>query len=274
MGPCEVRLFLNFLANDRHVTPNTQRTALNALAFLYNVYLKKPLGDIGFRQAKPKQRVPVILNQQEVADVIKPMLGVHQLVFSILYGSGLRISECLRLRVKDIDWTNQTLTVRNGKGDKDRVTLISPCLKNSVDAQVEKALCLQNNDNQQGVGPSLPYALSRKYPNAFRQPAWMFVFPSKQLCPHPLTGELCRHHLHSSSLRKALQRALKSTCIYKKINCHSFRHSFATALLQSGTDIRTVQSLLGHSDLRTTAIYTHVLGQHYAGTVSPLEAII
>ncbi len=274
LGAEEVRLFLDHLANDRHVTPNTQRTALNALSFLYNIYLKQPLGDLGFRRASAKQRIPVVLSKLEVAELIRPMAPLNQLIFSILYGSGLRISECLRLRVKDIDWNNQTLIVRNGKGDKDRVTLLSQYLKPAIDQQIDRAISTQINDNKQGIGPSLPYAIGKKFPNAFRQPAWMFIFPSVTLCAHPLTGELCRHHLHGSSIRKALNRALKTTKIYKKINCHSFRHSFATALLQSGTDIRTVQSLLGHSDLRTTQIYTHVIGQHYAGTTSPLDAIV
>ncbi|NQZ33730.1 MAG: integron integrase [Oceanospirillaceae bacterium] len=274
LGPEEVRIFLDHLANDRHVTPNTQRTALNALSFLYNIYLKQPLGDLGFRRASAKQRIPVVLSKQEVAELLRPMTPLNQLIFSLLYGSGLRISECLRLRVKDIDWNNQTLIVRNGKGDKDRVTLLSQYLKPAIEQQIDMAINIQINDNKQGIGPSLPFALGKKFPNAFRQPAWMFIFPSVTLCAHPLTGELCRHHLHGSSIRKALNRSLKSTNIYKKINCHSFRHSFATALLQSGTDIRTVQSLLGHSDLRTTQIYTHVIGQHYAGTTSPLDAIV
>jgi len=274
LGAPEVRLFLDHLANDKHVTPNTQRTALNALSFLYNIYFKQPLGDLGFRRASAKQRVPVVLSKEEVAELIRTMTQVNQLIFSLLYGSGLRISECLRVRIKDIDWNNKALIVRSGKGDKDRVTLISHHLKPAIDKQIDIVIKLQINDNKQGIGPSLPYALSKKYPNAYRQPAWMFIFPSTQLCPHPLTGELCRHHLHSSPIRKALNRALASTNIYKKVNCHTFRHSFATALLQSGTDIRTVQSLLGHSDLRTTQIYTHVIGQHYAGTTSPLDAII
>jgi len=194
LGASEVRLFLDHLANDKHVTPNTQRTALNALAFLYNIYLKQPLGDLGFRRASAKQRVPVVLNKEEVAELIGPMAQVNKLIFSLLYGSGLRISECLRLRVKNIDLHNQALIVRNGKGDKDRVTLISNHLKSAIDKPFDIAIKIQLNDNKQGVGPSLPFALSKKYPNAFRQPAWMFIFPSIQLSPHPLTGELCRHH--------------------------------------------------------------------------------
>lgn len=274
MGHVEVIQFLDFLATDRGVSVNTQKIALNALAFLYNQFLQKPLGDLGFKLANKPARLPCVLSSNEVAKLLAVMSPRDQLLFALLFGSGLRISECLRLRLKDFDFERNCLTVHNGKGDKDRVTILSATLKPLFDTQMAAALTVQLQDNQTGIGPSMPDALGRKYPNAFRKPAWMFLFPSTGICTHPVTGVLCRHHLHPSVARKALQQAVNTAgLLHKRINCHTFRHSFATELLRSGRDIRTVQDLLGHTDVATTQIYTHVLGQHFAGTRSPLDML-
>lgn len=266
--------YLSYLANRRDVAINTQKTALNALAFLYNQFLKQPLGDLGFTHAQKERRLPCVLSQIEVQTLLAHLDFKHRVIFSILYGSGLRISECLRLRIKDVDLNDHSLTVRDGKGGKDRKTLLSPSLIEPIKQLAAVAVSIQEKDNLKGIGPSLPHMLGKKYPGAFRQSGWMFLFPSTTICEHPITKILCRHHLHDSVPRKALKSAvIKSNLLDKKINCHTFRHSFATELLRSGRDIRTVQELLGHSDVSTTQIYTHVLGQHFAGTVSPLENI-
>ena len=274
IGDREITEFLSYLANDRHVAINTQKTALNALAFLYNQFLKRPLGDLGFQYAKQGRRIPVVLSMNEVASILSFMNSRDQLLFSLLYGSGLRISECLRLRVKDIDFAKSALIVCNSKGNKDRKTLLSKALEQPLKETIQASLKIQKQDNEDGLGPSLPFALNRKYPNAFRQPDWMFIFPSNTVCKHPVTNILCRHHLHDSVPRKALKLAVeKAGNINKPINCHTFRHSFATALLSSGQDIRTVQELLGHADVSTTQIYTHVLGEHFADTTSPFDRL-
>jgi len=274
MGEAHVTLFLTHLANDRHVAINTQKTALNALAFLYNQFLKRPLGDLGFKYAKQGRRMPVILSMQEVADILAFMNNRDRLLFSLLYGSGLRISECLRLRVQDVDFDKGALTVCNSKGNKDRKTLLSKALENPIKDLINSSLEIQRKDNLQGLGPSLPFSLGKKYPNAYRQPPWMFLFPSTAICKHPVTNVICRHHLHDSVPRKSLKAAVtKAKIVNKRVNCHTFRHSFATALLKSGQDIRTVQELLGHSDVSTTQIYTHVLGDHFAGTQSPMDIL-
>ena len=266
--------FLSYLANRRDVAINTQKTALNALAFLYNQFLKQPLGELGFRHAQKERRLPSVLNQQEVQAILAELEFRNRVIFSILYGSGLRISECLRLRVQDIDFKNLSLTVRDGKGGKDRKTILSASLCKPIQQLIDQALFIQQSDNLKGIGPSLPHMLGKKYPNAFRQSGWMHVFPSTTICQHPVTGVMCRHHLHDSIPRKALKKAITKIGLdNKRVNCHTFRHSFATELLQSGRDIRTVQELLGHSDVSTTQIYTHVLGQHFAGTKSPLDYI-
>ncbi|MDF2182722.1 integron integrase [Neptuniibacter sp. CAU 1671] len=272
MGSVEVRAFLTWLANEQNVAVNTQKTALNALAFLYQKVLHIELGDLDFQHARQYRRLPVVLTPAEVGLILAQLDERNQLIFSLLYGSGLRITECLRLRIQDIGLTDGSITVRNGKGNKDRKTVLGQRLHEPLKNQIQQALVIQAEDNQQGYGPSLPNALGKKYPNAFRQPAWMFLFPSSGLCKHPISGELCRHHLHDSVPRKALKVALAKTNLHhKRVSCHTFRHSFATQLLEAGRDIRTVQELLGHSDVRTTQIYTHVIGQHFAGTRSPLD---
>jgi integron integrase len=273
MGAEEVKNFLSWLANQRHVAVNTQKVALNALVFLYHKFLKLELGELGFKHAVKQRSLPVVLSSVEVAALLQHLKGLPALVVSLLYGSGLRVSECLRLRVQDVDLEHLSITVRDGKGRKDRQTLLSRSLVPMLKQRIEQALALQLQDNLKGIGPSLPFSLGRKYPSAYRQAGWMYLFPSTCLCAHPLTGVLCRHHLHDSVIRKALQPAVVASGIRKKVNCHTFRHSFATHLLQSGYDIRTVQELLGHNDVATTQIYTHVIGQHYAGTVSPLDKL-
>lgn len=274
-GAKEVEAFLSWLANDRHVAVNTQKVALNALVFLYNKFLQNPLGELGFGLATKQRSLPVVLSPSDISSIIRNLKGRNKLIIELLYGSGLRISECLRLRVQDVDFDRLALTVRDGKGRKDRQTLLSKRLIPGLQVAINAATKLQATDNINGIGPSLPNALGRKYPNAYRSPNWAFVFPATGLCQHPITGITCRHHLHQSVIRKALGKAVRAAgVVNRRVNCHTFRHSFATHLLQSGTDIRSVQELLGHNDVSTTQIYTHVLGQHYAGTESPLDHLL
>ncbi|MAD47153.1 MAG: recombinase XerD [Oceanospirillaceae bacterium] len=274
LGPDHVVMFLSFLANKRDVSINTQKIALNALAFLYNNYLNQPLGELGFTFATRPRTLPTVLSSTEVGQILRWCEPRDRLIFSLLFGSGLRISECLRLRIKDFDFNRGSLTIHDGKGAKDRVTVLPHSLKPLCSDFFNKALQIQQADNQKGIGPSIPGALGRKYPSAHRQTAWMFLFPSTGLCNHPTTGVLCRHHLHDSVPRKALKQAvIDAGLTHKRITCHTFRHSFATELLRNGRDIRTVQELLGHSDVATTQIYTHVIGEHFAGTSSPLDML-
>ncbi|MCG9597656.1 integron integrase [Vibrio sp. Isolate25] len=271
MGAYEVTQFLSYLANSRNVAVNTQKVALNALVFLYQSYLKIDLGDLGFSLASKQRQLPIVLTPSEIKQILSYLDGKEKLIIELLYGSGLRISECLRLRVQDIDLNNLSITVRDGKGKKDRQTLLSHQCVSQLHQQIDAAKKLQLADNQHGIGPSLPNALHRKYPNAFQQLGWMFIFPSPSISHNPHNHRPSRHHLHSSVVRKTLSRAVAKADINKKVSCHTFRHSFATHLLQAGRDIRSVQELLGHNDVKTTQIYTHVIGQHYAGTISPLD---
>lgn len=274
MGPPEIKDFLSHLATQRHVAVNTQKVALNSLAFLYQKVLKVELGDLGFALATKQQHLPSVLSKAEVAAILLRLNPRDRLIVSLLYGSGLRISECLRLRVQDIQFDRLAITVRCGKGNKDRKTLLSPKAVEPLKKTIETALLVQRKDNERGIGPSLPNALAKKYPKAFKSPAWMYVFPSAGICPHPLTGVLCRHHLHETVVRKALKSAVLAAGVdSKRVTCHTFRHSFATHLLENGYDIRNLQELLGHKDVKTTQIYTHVMGSHFAGTRSPLEDI-
>lgn len=274
MGSEEVKDYLSSMAENRSVAINTQKVALNALVFLYHKVLNKPLGDLNFRYATKQRHLPTVLTQGEVQQIINCCSGRNKTVFKILYGSGLRLNECLRLRIQDVDLEQSSLTVRDGKGNKDRKTLLSPSLKPELVELINKAKKIQLNDNEQGIGPSMPHGLSKKYPNGFRQHKWMYIFPSSGICSYPDSTIQCRHHLHDTVIGKALRQAVISAGITdKRITCHTFRHSFATHLLQEGRDIRTVQELLGHNDVKTTQIYTHVLGLHYAGTNSPLERL-
>lgn len=273
-GAADVRAFLTFLAADRKVAINTQKVALNALVYLYHKFLDQELGKLAFTLATKQRQLPIVMSLNEVRCVLEQLTGRNRLIIEILYGSGLRINECLRLRVQDIDSDRLSITVRDGKGRKDRQTILARGSVDSLQRQIDQALLLQSQDNSLGVGPSLPTALARKYPNAYRTAGWAYLFPSANLSAHPDDGTLCRHHLHDSVVRKFLAIAVRQAGLdRKKINTHTFRHSFATHLLQGGVDIRTVQELLGHNDLSTTQIYTHVLGQHYAGTASPLDRL-
>jgi len=275
MSTEEVKNFLTWLAVKRHVAINTQKTALNAVVYLYQKVLSQPLGDIDFAPARKQRHLPTTLTKQEIGAILSHLRPREKLIVSLLYGSGLRVSECLRLRIQDICFDRLALTVRDGKGKKDRQTLLSQSIVPALKDAIAAALELQEKDNRSGIGPSLPGALSKKYPSAYRSPGWMFVFPSDAVSSHPLTGQACRHHLHDSVVRKSLQQAVRAAgVVTKRVNCHTFRHSFATHLLQSGYDIRSVQELLGHNDVKTTQIYTHVLGHHYAGTRSPLDTLI
>ncbi len=274
-GKVEVRDFLSWLANDRHVSPNTQRVALNALVFLYHKFLSQDLGHLGFTLAKQQRYLPVVLEPEEVARILAQVSGRNYLILGLMYGSGLRVSECLRLRVQDINLQGFSLMIRNSKGWKDRNVLFSENLSDLLSEKISEAIAVQKHDNENGFGCSMPVSLSRKYPAAFRSPSWAYLFPSSGTCVHPVTGELCHHHLHQSVVRKFLKASVRKAGItHKRVNCHTFRHSFATHLLANGTDIRTVQELLGHNNVKTTQIYTHVLGQHFAGTRSPLDMIV
>ena len=241
--------------------------------FLYNRFLELPMKGVTFSLAKKQRYLPTVLTPKEVDLLLNELTGQHKLIAQLMYGSGLRVSEALGLRVQDLDFEKNSVTVRNGKGGKDRLTLLSSHIKDQLAKQITHALSIQKIDNEKGLGPSLPLALSRKYPRAFQTPGWMFIFPSVAICRHPVSNQVCRHHLHHSVIRKALKRATQATRISKRVTCHTFRHSFATHLLESGTDIRTVQELLGHTDVKTTQIYTHVIGKHYAGTLSPLDRV-
>ncbi len=273
MGGGEVKEFLTYLAVVKHVAINTQKVALNALVFLYKNVLQQELGDLGFTLATKQRSIPMVLASSEVAKVLHHLTGRNRLAVELMFGSGLRVSECLSLRVQDIDFNNASLRIFNAKGRKDRVTLLSRTLFEPLKDAIDNATAIQSQDNQHGIGVSMPAALYKKYPNAYKTPNWAFIFPSSSLCTHPISNITCRHHLHPSVISKALKIATNKAKIYKRVTCHTMRHSFATEMLSNGTDIRTIQDLLGHNDVKTTQIYTHVLGQHFSGTTSPLDRL-
>ena len=273
MGPAEIETYLSYLALKRKVAPSTQNQALAALQFLYEQVLELPLEEeIMPSPAKRTRRLPVVLSKREALRIISELTGVHRLITQLLYGSGLRISECLRLRVKDVDFQRRELTVRMGKGRKDRVTVLPDRVIAALERQLEQVRLVHEQDLAEGYGKvSLPRALSRKYPKADREWIWQYVFPSTQRSRDPRSGDIKRHHLDPSSIRRDIKAAAKKAGVNKRVTPHVFRHSFATHLLEDGYDIRTVQELLGHSDVKTTMIYTHVLNKGGKGVKSPLD---
>ncbi len=273
MGEQEVSNFLSYLACERNVSASTQNLALCAIVYMYKHALKRELTLLPDTvRAKLPSRVPCVLSNSEALAIIEQMNPPHNLMFSLLYGSGLRKAELLRLRIKDIDFDNSSVYVFRGKGGKDRVTLLPTSLVELLKAQIIKVEKIHQKDLAEGEGKtSLPSGLARKYPYAITELKWQYVFPSSVRCQHPTDGYYCRHHIHWSALTKALRKAVKAVGIKKHVTAHTFRHSFATQLLLAGSDIRTVQELMGHSDIRTTQIYTHVIGQHSSGTLSPID---
>jgi len=265
MAEAEVRAFLSWLAVDRRVAAATQNQALNALVFLYKRVLGRPLEHIdGVTRAKRPARLPVVLSHEEAMDVIGRLREPQRLIASLMHGAGLRVSEVVRLRIKDIDFDHQVVVVRSGKGNKDRTTLLPASLEAPLRARIKERLT-----GADGFPVSLPFALKRKYPRASLSPQWRWLFPSTGVCRDE-NGDWVRHHIHISSVQKAVSRAVKGASVAKCATCHSFRHSFATQVLLQGSDIRTLQELLGHKDLKTTQVYTHVLGRDFAGVRGPL----
>ena len=273
LGAEEVTAFLNHLARDRDVAAATQNQALSALLFLYGEVLgeKLPWLDGLDRVVKPA-RLPAVLTREEVARLLAAMSGAKHLMASLLYGSGLRLRECLKLRVKDIDFDYRQILVRDGKGAKDRVTMLPAPLAEPLKRQIAHAREVHERDLAAGYGTvEMPDALARKYPRAQYELGWQFLFPSHRLSRDPRNGAVRRHHLYENYLTRAVKQAARAAGMVKPVSCHTLRHSFATHLLEAGYDIRTVQELLGHADVSTTMIYTHVLNKGGRGVTSPLE---
>ena len=273
MGGAEIEAFLTHLAVEGHVAASTQNQALSALLFLYREVLHRELdAAINAVRARESQHLPEVLTKDEVRQVLAQLSGIYQLQAKLLYGSGLRLLECLRLRVKDLDFERRALIVRDTKGDEDRVTMLPDALIEPLREQLQRAKRLHEQDLARGYGAVyLPDALDRKYPNAAREWIWQYVFPSEQLSVDPRSGETRRHHLDESGLQRAVRQAAQRAGLDKRVTCHTFRHSFATHLLENHYDIRTVQELLGHKDVRTTMIYTHVLQRGGLAVRSPLD---
>ena len=273
MAEAEVGEFLTHLARDGKVSASTQNQALSALLFLYKEVLQQEIGWLqGVERAKKPARLPVVLTHAEVDKILQHLHGTHRLMAELLYGSGLRLMECVRLRVKDIDFAYAHILVRDGKGGKDRVTMLPIHCAPRLQRHLQKIKALHEEDLEAGFGSVyLPNALERKYPKAPWEWPWQYVFPSSRLSVDPRSGRRRRHHIEESSLQLAVKRAVRAAGLTKPATCHTLRHSFATHLLENGSDIRTVQELLGHKDVSTTMIYTHVLNRPGVTAKSPLD---
>ncbi|MFQ5549112.1 MAG: integron integrase [Woeseia sp.] len=273
MGAPEIEAFLSNLAVADNVSPSTQNQALSAILFLYRHVLKIELewmDDIV--RARRERRIPVVFTQQEARSVIAHLNGKYWLMGSLMYGAGLRVMECLRLRIKDLDFNYRQITVHDGKGQKDRRTVLPDCIVERLDEYLIRVRKLHKSDVNAGIfGASLPYALARKYPKAGLEWEWQYLFPSSKRSKSPYTGEIERHHADQSGVQRAVKAAIRKVGIKKHASCHTFRHSFATHLLETGYDIRTVQELLGHTNVKTTMVYTHVLNRGGRAVRSPMD---
>ena len=275
IGKNEVERFLSHLAEKKNVAAATQKQALNALIFLYNKVLDIDLGDgIAPTRSKRRMNLPTVLTQDEVSKILANMSGKHRLMAQLLYGCGLRLMECVRLRVKDVDFGQGKIFVRNAKGEKDRTVNLPESIRSQLKNQINAVILLHKDDLKEGFGEVyMPEALARKYSQAPKETAWQYVFPAKKRSKDPRSGKIMRHHVLESGLQKAVKRALANAQIYKKAGCHTFRHSFATHLLETGTNIRVVQKLMGHANVKTTEIYTHVMKKDIDSVKSPLDTL-
>lgn len=274
MAAAEVEAFLSYLAVDRNVSSSTQNQALCALLFLYKEVLNIDLPWLdGIVRAKPTRHLPVVLSVQEVHALFSAIKDSELNLFvRLLYGSGLRLMEGIRLRIKDVDFSRNEIVIRDGKGSKDRVTVLPQSIKNALQKQIQTAIALHEEDLTVGMGRVwLPFALQRKYPRAPTETAWQYVFPAAHFSIDPISQQKGRHHLDPKRIQRTVKQAAINAGIDKLVTPHVLRHSFATHLLESGSDIRTVQELLGHSDVKTTQIYTHVLNRGAGGVLSPLD---
>ncbi len=275
MGKLEIESFLSHLASERKVSVSTQRQALNAIVFLYTKVLELPVAeDIGHVRAKKQSRPPVVLTKNEVKLIFSWMKGDHLLMSNLLYGCGLRLMECIRLRIQDLDFGHSLVYIRDAKGSKDRVVPLPVAVKDELQFRVEKVKTIHNQDLLQGFGKVyIPEALSRKYQNAAQEFRWQYVFPAKKLSTDPRSGIQRRHHVLESGLQKAVKIAVDRAGIIKRASCHTFRHSFATHMLENGVNIMIVQELMGHADVKTTEIYTHVMEKDISVISSPLDLL-
>lgn len=273
MGGPEVEAFLTALAVDNKVAASTQNQALSAVLFLYRDVLEQELPWLGnVVRARNPHRLPVVLTRAEMAQVLARMNGTAWLIASMLYGAGLRISECLQLRIKDMELSRRELLIRDAKGQKDRITVLPDALLPHLRDHLARVRVVFEVDRRaERPGVSLPFALRRKYPHAAESWGWQYVFPARAFCRDIYSGEMVRHHLHPQRLQRAVKEAVRAAGVAKPVSCHTFRHCFATHLLEDGYDIRTAQELLVHSDVKTTMIYTHVLNRGGCGVKSPLD---
>lgn len=269
---CDVAPFLNYLANERYCSVNTQRTALNALVFLFREFLQQDTSGINFEYARRGPKVPVVLSHTEATQIISHLSDLHKMVVGLMYGGGLRVSEVVRLRIKDIDFANAGLYVMEAKGGKSRRSLLPNSLVTALQQQIKSVDFQSKADaivNKAGV--FLPDALAQKFPGAQFELGWQYLFPSDSFSIDPRSGVERRHHIGAQQVQRAIKRATKLAGIHKRVTSHTFRHSFATELLRQGTDLRAIQEILGHSSIETTQIYTHVVGLHERGMVSPAD---
>jgi len=273
MGKHEIEAFLSYLALKRGVSASTQNQAFNAIIFLYKQVLNLDCDfDIRASRARKSTRLPVVLSRNEVADIVKQLDGISKLLIQLMYGCGMRSIEAIRLRIQDVDFSQKQIIVRAAKGNKDRVTFLPANLEHSLKTQIEGVKKIHQADLEKGFGEvHLPDALARKYKNAAKSIGWQYLFPANTISVDPRSGKQMRHHYHKTALRKAISNVIKELRIDKRVTPHVFRHSFATHMLEDGANIRMVQTLLGHKDVKTTEIYTHVMSTQFDSVKSPLD---